>query len=109
MAFDKACEGVQNGDLPIDEISRSLAIEKGEDDVTLLHWAAYNNRCRIVRRLIECGADVNVSGANQISEHAEGEAVEKNIVDEDAIKDMEDQIKAEKESGATDSDDDLDF
>jgi ankyrin repeat protein len=62
MAFDKACEGVQNGDLPIDEISRSLAIEKGEDDVTLLHWAAYNNRCRIARRLIECGADVNVSG-----------------------------------------------
>ena len=39
------------------------------------------------------------------------EWIAKNVLrmDEDAIKDMEDQIKAEKESGATDSDDDLDF
>ena len=39
------------------------------------------------------------------------EWIAKNVLrmDEDAIKEMEDQIKAEKESGATDSDDDLDF
>ena len=39
------------------------------------------------------------------------EWIAKNVLrmDEAAIKEMEDQIKAEKESGATDSDDDLDF
>ena len=39
------------------------------------------------------------------------EWIAKNVLrmDDDAIKDMEDQISKEKESGATDSDDDLDF
>ena len=39
------------------------------------------------------------------------EWIAKNVLrmDDDAIKEMEDQIKKEKESGATDSDDDLDF
>tara|TARA_B100001093_G_scaffold29936_1_gene25992 strand:+ start:1855 stop:3342 length:1488 start_codon:yes stop_codon:yes gene_type:complete len=39
------------------------------------------------------------------------EWIAKNVLrmDDDAIKDMEDQINKEKESGATDSDDDLDF
>ena len=59
MDFAAAVEAVQNGDLPSSKITQQLSTEKDEDGITLLHWAAFNNRCRIARALIDNGADIN--------------------------------------------------
>jgi ankyrin repeat protein len=64
MEWSDAVNAVQEG--YIHELSGALAAGLGkatsEDGVTLLHWAAYNNRIAIARLLIESGADVNIKG-----------------------------------------------
>lgn len=64
MEWPDAVNSVQEG--KIDDLSSALAAgmakEKAEDGVTLLHWAAYNNRVTIARLLLETGADVNAQG-----------------------------------------------
>lgn len=62
MDLKAAVEAVQNGDLSSLKVTQQLAVEKDDEGVTLLHWAAYNNRCRIATILIDNGADVNSKG-----------------------------------------------
>ena len=40
--------------------------ELDEERVSLLHWAAINNRKDVVKYLIQRGADVNVIGGNAV-------------------------------------------
>ena len=60
MKFDEAVEAVQTGSLT--EVTGNLAKDTDADGVTLLHWAALNNRCEIARMLLKNGADVNAKG-----------------------------------------------
>jgi hypothetical protein len=68
MADMNLIEAVRNGDL--DALRRALAAggdihERDEHGWTPLNWAAANNDVRIVRFLLERGADVTLTGRDQ--------------------------------------------
>ena len=64
MEWSDAVDAVQEGcmDELVGLLEAGLAKSRGEDGITLLHWAAYNNRIAIAKLLLESGADINAQG-----------------------------------------------